>query len=187
VAATASAAVAAHSAGDDGPALTLQDVRNSICNGLSSVRRVMTRIRAEMVVVKSQAASSLRRMDGLATVADGSQSSNEAVLERLAELETTFNGFGRRLPSVHAGAEHGANAEAATVRTISEIKVSERTTLLLEFSLRGEDRGARLRPSVCLAFWRDEDQRACCACVPCRVKQYVTVSGVCNLPVVTVS
>jgi len=148
----------------------------------------MTRFRAEMVVVKSQAASSLRRMDGLTTVAEGSQSSNGAVLERLAELETTLNGFGRRLPSVHAGAEHGASAEAATVRTINEIKVSERNTLMLEFSLRGEDRGGRLRPSVChLAFWHEEDQRACCACVPCRVKQYVTVSGVCNLRVVAVS
>jgi len=149
VAATASAAVAAPGAGDDGPALTLQDVRDSIRNGLSSVRREMTRFRAEMVVVKSQAASALRRMDGLAAVADGSQSSNGAVLERLAGLETTLNGFGRRLPSVHAGAEHGASAEAATVRTINEIKVSERATLLLAFSLRGENRGARLRPTVC--------------------------------------
>jgi len=108
----------------------------------------MTRFRAELVVVKSMAASALRRMDGLAAVADGSQSSNGAVLERLAGLETTMNGFGRRLPSVHAGAEHGASAEAATVRTINEIKVSERATLLLAFSLRGENRGARLRPTV---------------------------------------
>jgi len=104
-------------------------------------------------------------MDGLATVADGSQSSNGAVLERLAGLEATVNHFGSRLPSVNDGVDQRGDAQAATVRTINEIKVRFSTTLLSALSPRGEGRGAKYRSTVrvSLCCWHDNDELACSA------------------------
>jgi len=76
-----------------------QDVLlDAMRNGFSSVRRELTRLRSEVVVVKSQAASALRRMDGLAATADDRQSHHGTVIERLSRLDASIRGLGERLP-----------------------------------------------------------------------------------------
>jgi len=111
VAREASIHVAAGAAGDAGteePGMAIKDLYDALRSGLSSLRREFTRFRAELVIVKSQAASSLRRMDGIAAAAEGRETRAGVVLERLGELikvvqdldshvtKTTADGTGRR-------------------------------------------------------------------------------------------
>jgi len=112
--ATASPAGAAVSTAADvdhaGP--TLRDLLVALRTWFSSVRRETGRLRAELVVVKAQAASSLRRIDGIAAAADGSQSESGVVLERLSKLEMLLQGLNERLPK-----EGGDNADGGASQT----------------------------------------------------------------------
>jgi len=112
--------------GDDGSTIagpTLAEIYGAVRNGFSSVRREMTRSRAELVVVKAQAASALRRMDGLAATADGSDAGNGAVLQRLTLLEAVLKQLGDRLPEPRGEAADGTGAGNDSVRVIQQIKV----------------------------------------------------------------
>jgi len=112
---------------------TINDLHQAVRNGFSSVRRELTRLRAELVVVKSQSASALRRMDGIAAASDGSESGNGVVLERLTRLESVLNDLGDRLSAARPGdgADNAADTNSPTV--IRDIKVCLRTALgLLE-------------------------------------------------------
>ena len=91
-------------------------------NGFSSVRRELTRLRSEVVVVKAQAASSLRRMDGLAATADDRQSHHGAVIGRLARLEASIQGLGERMPKKD---DEGVPTEQSSLTLVNEIKVSD--------------------------------------------------------------
>ncbi|OSX80267.1 hypothetical protein BU14_0056s0049 [Porphyra umbilicalis] len=126
------------------PSLTLDDLQDAIRNGFSSLRREMTRFRAELVVVKSQAASVLRRMDGLAATTDGMQSGNEIVLERLVHVEKALKAVGDRIPAARDGGDSwgAGTTEGDTVRVINEIK-----ELFLEY-LVGDIRAASSSASV---------------------------------------
>eukprot|EP00168_Porphyra_purpurea_P021137 TRINITY_DN9251_c0_g1_i1.p2 TRINITY_DN9251_c0_g1~~TRINITY_DN9251_c0_g1_i1.p2 ORF type:complete len:138 (+),score=32.47 TRINITY_DN9251_c0_g1_i1:330-743(+) len=66
------------------PVATLTDVFDAMRNGSLGAPE-MSRLRAEIVVIKSKAASSLRHIDGLATAADGRDSRADAVLGRLGD------------------------------------------------------------------------------------------------------
>jgi len=98
----------------------------------------MTRFRAELVVVKSQAASVLRRMDGLAATTDGMQSGNEIVLERLVHVEKALKAVGDRIPAARDGGDSwgAGTTEGDTVRVINEIKVRRGTGVQYALFLR---------------------------------------------------
>ncbi|OSX77473.1 hypothetical protein BU14_0148s0044 [Porphyra umbilicalis] len=106
---------------------TLHDVHHAVRYGFSSVRRELTRLRAELVVVKSQSASALRRMDGVAAAVDGSESGNCVVLERLTRLESVLSDFSDRLVATRAGDDGRAAADSNSATVVRDIKV-----LLLE-------------------------------------------------------
>jgi len=89
------------------------------------VRRESGRLRAELVVVKSQAASSLRRMDGIAAAADGTQSGSGVVLERLSKLEMLLQALNERLPK-EGGDKADGGRVANTLGLVNEIKVRPR-------------------------------------------------------------
>jgi len=113
---------------DDEPsAITLHDVHQAVRNGFSSIRRELTRFRTELVVVKSQSASVLRRVDGLSAATDGSQAGNGAMLERLANVQTALNNLGNRHQVGHAGDADGGVVETSSANVINEIKVSSWT------------------------------------------------------------
>lgn len=105
--------------------LTLRDVMVALRTGFSSVRRESGRLRAELVVVKSQAASSLRRMDGIAAAADGTQSGSGVVLERLSKLEMLLQALNERLPK-EGGDKADGGRVANTLGLVNEIKVRPR-------------------------------------------------------------
>jgi len=107
----------------------LRDLHQAVRNGFSSLRRELTRLRAELVVVKSQSASALRRMDGVAAAADGTESRNGLVLERLAHIESVLGGLGDRLPSARVGDGQGGGADDGSAALIRDIKVRARTAL----------------------------------------------------------
>jgi len=126
-AAEASTAGAALSTAEDvdHAAPTLRDLLVALHTGFSSVRRKTGRLRAELVVVKSQAASSLRRMDGIAAAADGTQSESGVVLERLSKLDMLLQGLNERLPK--EGGDHAdGGGVAITLGLVNEIKVRPR-------------------------------------------------------------
>jgi len=123
---------------EHGPGLALLDVQDAIRNGFSSVRQELTRLRGELVVVKSQAASALRRMDGLAASVDGSHTSNGVMLERFGRLEAALSDVQSLLLSTRTGTAGGTAPDVDSAGTINEIKVRLRTGLLLLVSLRDE-------------------------------------------------
>jgi len=122
------ATAAASSAGVEHelPPALLRDLQDALRNGFSSVRRELTRLRVELVVVKSQSASTLRRIDGIAAAADGRESGSGVVLERLAVVDSAVRDLSERLSATRTGAT-GADEESATansVALVAEIKVS---------------------------------------------------------------
>jgi len=131
--------------GDSQSTLTLRDVHVAIRNGFSSVRREMTRFRAELVVVKTQAASTLRRMDGLAASVDGSGVDSGAMMERLSQMENALNKLGDRITLPSEGATRAGGAEQNCSGVIQDIKV--RLCVFLDFyvHVRG---GACVWPSL---------------------------------------
>jgi len=106
--------------------LTLRDLRVALRTGFSSVRRETVRLRTELVVVKSQAASSLRRMDGIAAAADGTQSESGVVIERLSKLEMMLRGLDERLPKNGGGDKADGGRVTSTLGLVDEIKVRAR-------------------------------------------------------------
>jgi len=111
--------------------LSLDDLHDTIRSGFASVRRELTRFRGELVVVKSQAASSLRRMDVLAASADGSQAGNGVMVERLMQVEKALKDVGNRiLTKAGEGDAPGVGAQADSVPVINEIKVCQGVALL---------------------------------------------------------
>jgi len=127
---TAAPATVAASAGAadnvEQASLTLRDLLVALRTGFSSVRRETVRLRTELVVVKSQAASSLRRMDGIAAAADGTQSESGVVLERLSKLEMMLQGLDERLPKNGGGGETDGGRVTSTLGLVNEIKVRPR-------------------------------------------------------------
>ena len=91
--------------------VTPRDVYVAMRNHESSVRREITRVRAEVVIVKSQAASTLRRMHGLSAVADGRHSRTGVNLGRLRDLDRSLRELGSRVPST-VGADAARQDEA---------------------------------------------------------------------------
>ena len=123
-AATGSASGAASGAlvADQAATRTQDALLDALRNGFSSVRRELTRLRSEVVVVKAQAASSLRRMDGLAAAADDRQSHHGAVIGRLVRLEASIQGLGERMPKTE---DEGVPTEQSSLTLVNEIKVSD--------------------------------------------------------------
>jgi len=121
----AAAAAAASQAAEASQQLTLDDIRGVLRSGFSSVGRELTRLRAELVVVKSQSASVLRRMDGMAAAADGRESGNGVVLERLACIDRALNTLGERMAKTSDGEEGGVASVngRSSVALVTEIKV----------------------------------------------------------------
>ena len=109
---------------DERSSISMRDLHQALRNGFSSVRRELTRFRTELVVVKSQSASVLRRVDGLSAAADGSHSGNGAVLERLAQVQSVVNNLGSRLQEGHAVIADGSGVKTNSASVIHEIKVS---------------------------------------------------------------
>jgi len=103
--------------------VTLRDVYVAMRNGFSSVRREITRLRAEVVIVKSQAASTLRRMDGLAAAADGRDSRTGVILGRLGDLDRSLRELGSRVPSTVGAAAAGQDDPKKSLALVTEIKV----------------------------------------------------------------
>jgi len=103
--------------------LALHDVHEALRNGFASVRRELTRLRSELVVVKSQSASTLRRIDGIAAAADGRESGSGVILERLEVLDRSVHSLGQRLPSTSSGAPDQDGPSENSVELVSEIKV----------------------------------------------------------------
>jgi len=116
-------AAAAGVAGTQEESVTVQDVLDALRSGFSSVRREMTRFRGELVVVKSQAASTLRRVDGLAAVADRREPVNGVVLERLGKLDNAFQDLRERMARAPVAASTGDDAGADSVALVAKIKV----------------------------------------------------------------
>ena len=80
-------------------------------------------IASSSLVVKSQSASVLRRMDGISAAVDGSESGNGALMERVAGLEKVISALAERLPTAGDGsAERGASDEMPP-SLINDIKV----------------------------------------------------------------
>jgi len=121
------AAAGAASAGADHelPSSALRDIHDAVRNGFSSVRRELTRLRAELVVVKSQSASTLRRVDGIAAAADGRESGSGVVLERIAVLDRAVHGLGERMSATGSGTAgtEGDGASGNSAGMVAEIKV----------------------------------------------------------------
>jgi len=103
--------------------LALHDVHEALRNGFAFVRRELTRLRAELVVVKSQSASTLRRIDGIAAAADGRESGSGVFLERLKVLDRAVHSLGERLPLTGGGATGGGGAPKNSVELMAEMKV----------------------------------------------------------------
>lgn len=121
----AAAGAASSSAGAETDLLpsSLRDVQAAVRNGFSSLRREITRLRVEVVVVKSQSASTLRRMDGIAAAADERQSGNGEVLQRLAVLDRAVQGLGARMSTVGGVTADDNAAPGDSVALVAEIKV----------------------------------------------------------------
>jgi len=102
-AAASAAAAAAGGASGGRPALQsdvlLRNLYDAVRNGFSSVRREMTRMRAEVVIAKSQAASTLRRMDGIAAAVDARDVGTGEVLGRLGDLDKALRDISVRITS----------------------------------------------------------------------------------------
>jgi len=117
----------------DMPPLLLRDVHAAFRSGASSLRREITRLRVEVVVTKSQSASTLRRMDGIAAAVDERESGSGIVLERLAALDRTVQGLSARMTMASSGTAGENTSSADYVSLVAEIKV--RTSCALCFSL----------------------------------------------------
>ena len=104
--------------------MALKDLHEALRGGLSSLRREFTRFRAELVIVKSQAASSLRRMDGIAAAAEGREARAGVVLERLGELSKDvqdLSGHVTKTTTNGTGCHEGGGGDS--VALVTEIKV----------------------------------------------------------------
>jgi len=121
---SAAAGVASAAAVHEMPVpLTSREVYDAVRAGFSSIRRELTRYRTELVVVKSQSASVLRRMDGISAAVDGTESGNGAMMERVAGLEKAISALAQRLPVAGDGsAQPGASGEMSP-SLINDIKV----------------------------------------------------------------
>ena len=121
---SAAGGVANAAAGNEMPVpLTSREVYDAGRAGFSSIRRELTRYRTELVVVKSQSASVLRRMDGISAAVDGTESGNGAMMERVAGLEKVISALTERLPAPSEGSsEPGASGEMPP-SLINDIKV----------------------------------------------------------------
>ena len=119
---SASGAASGAQAADQAATRTQDALLDALRNGFSSVRRELTRLRSEVVVVKAQAASALRRMDGLAATADDRQSHHGAVIERLSRLEASIQGLGERMPKTE---DQGGPTEQSSLTLVNAIKVSD--------------------------------------------------------------
>eukprot|EP00168_Porphyra_purpurea_P020854 TRINITY_DN8947_c0_g1_i1.p1 TRINITY_DN8947_c0_g1~~TRINITY_DN8947_c0_g1_i1.p1 ORF type:complete len:136 (-),score=21.76 TRINITY_DN8947_c0_g1_i1:586-993(-) len=95
-AAAAGPAAAGPAAGKTAPAM-FDELHQAVRNDFASVLHELTRFRAELVVVKTQTATVVHGVEGLAAAADGSHSGNGAVLERLAQLQGALDRLGDRL------------------------------------------------------------------------------------------
>ena len=92
--------------------LTSREVYDAVRAGFSSIRWELTSYRTELVVVKSQSASVLRRMDGISAAVDGTESGNGAMMERFAGLEKAISALTQRLPVAGDGStQPGASGE----------------------------------------------------------------------------
>jgi len=107
---------------DEAGTRTPDAVLDALRTGFSSVRRELTRLRSEVVVVKAEAASVLRRMDGLAAIAEDRQSHHGTVIERLSRLEASIQGLGERMPKTDDDEGH---TEQSSLTLVNEIKVSD--------------------------------------------------------------
>jgi len=111
-------------AGTDVLHVAMKDLHEALRNGLSSLRREFTRFRAELVIVKSQAASSLRRMDGISVAVEGRDARAGVVLECLAELSKDVQDLGSHVTKTSADVTGNHNGDGRdSVALVTEIKV----------------------------------------------------------------
>lgn len=99
------------------------------------------------MVVKSEAASGLRRMDGLAASADGSGADSGALMERLSHLDSTLNKLCDRIP-VSGGATGAGDAEHQSTRVVQDIKVRVCALIDSLVYVRGEGVLVAICPTV---------------------------------------
>jgi len=122
-AAGAASAAAVNGVDEEPVPLTSREVYDAVKPGFSSIRRELTRYRVELVVVKSQSASVLRRMDGISAAVDGSESRNGAMMERVAGLEKVISALTQRLPAASEGSTEPGVSEKMPPSLINDIKV----------------------------------------------------------------
>jgi len=134
--ARAAAAVAPHDSADAGArvqqsGVKLRDVLDAGRNGLSSVRREVTRLRAEVVIVNFQAASTLPHMDGHSAATEGRVSRAGIIFGRLEELEQAVRGLATHISSSSNAAAGGQDGAKDSLAFMTEIKISSITFGLL--------------------------------------------------------
>lgn len=94
--------------------------------GLASVRGEVTRMRSEVVVVRSQAASTLRKVDAITSRLDADNTREKDVLERLQAVESVLQKVYERLPAIGgaaAAARTSPRNSSNTVDAIYKIRV----------------------------------------------------------------
>jgi len=168
--------------------LALHDVHEELRNGFASVRRELARLRAELVVVKYESASTLRRSDGIAAASDGRESGSGVVLERLEVLGRSVHSLGDRLPLTGGGASSACGAPRNSVELMAEIKV--RVCLLCcPYLLVVQDREYRVRgghpyllPVSDLLMLSATSYMCCCVLLSCPIRYPILlIHGSCSL------
>jgi len=123
-AAASAASAAAGNGADDEPApWSSRDVYDAVRAGFSSLRRELTRYLVELVVLKLQSASVLRRMDGIFAAVDGSESGNGALMERVAGLEKVISALAERLPTAGDRSAECGTSHDMSLSVINDINV----------------------------------------------------------------
>lgn len=160
----AAAAAASSSVGvdTDMPPFSLRDVHAAIRSGFSSLPREVTRLRVEVVVTKSQSASTLRRMDRIAAAVDERESGNGIMLERLAALDRAVQGLSARMTTTSGGTTGDNASSGDSVALVAEIKVCTSFTLfrILRTDVRPSAQMQHVWCDVVWSHWLPTDVRA---------------------------
>jgi len=140
--------------------VTLRNLYDAVRNGFSSVRRELTRMRAEVVIAKSQAASTLRRMDGIAVAMDGREVGTGEVLGRLGELDKALRAITERITIPRNGDSGDQATGKDSLALMVEIKVRSiicDVLLLLPRAcgphVLSSGEGSRDSPTLCDLLW----------------------------------
>jgi len=122
---------------------TTRDIHHVVRNSFSSACLELMRTRAELIVVKSQSASTLRRTDGVAAASKGSGSRDGVVVERLTLLHSALADLGDRLSTARTGDGDAGPADTNSTTIIRDINVC---SLLVRVSGDGSIRAVGYDP-----------------------------------------